>query len=47
MSDTKVAESPPEFDSFSDEYFNVPYDLYRRLRDEDPSYSHVPLHRLP
>jgi cytochrome P450 len=29
--------SPPaEFDPFSDEYFDDPYDLYRRMRDEAP-----------
>ena len=27
-----------EFDPFSDEYFDDPYDLYRRLRDEAPVY---------
>ena len=27
-----------EFDPFSKEYFNDPYDLYRRLRDEAPVY---------
>jgi len=27
-----------EFDPFSDEYFNDPYDIYRRLRDEAPVY---------
>ncbi|HEV3265285.1 MAG TPA: cytochrome P450 [Acidimicrobiales bacterium] len=26
----------PEFDPFSDEYFDDPYDLYRRMRDEAP-----------
>jgi cytochrome P450 len=33
-----TATSPVEFDPFSDEYFNDPYDLYRRLRDEAPVY---------
>ena len=28
----------PEFDPFSDEYFNGPYDLYRRMRDEVPVF---------
>jgi cytochrome P450 len=28
--------SPVEFDPFSDAFFNDPYDLYRRLRDEAP-----------
>lgn len=28
----------PEFDPFSDEYFDSPYDLYRRMRDESPVY---------
>ncbi len=27
-----------EFDPFSDEFFNDPYDLYRRMRDEAPVY---------
>ena len=27
-----------EFDPFSDEYFNDPSDVYRRLRDEAPVY---------
>jgi len=27
-----------EFDPFSDTYFDDPYDLYRRLRDEAPAY---------
>jgi len=38
MSDVAVSEAPLEFDPFSDEYFNGPYDLYRRLRDESPVY---------
>ena len=29
-----------EFDPFSDEYFNDPTDVYRRLRDEAPCYHH-------
>ena len=29
---------PLEFDPFSDEYFNGPYDLYRRMRDHAPVY---------
>lgn len=33
-----VEAAPPEFDPFSDEYFNGPYDLYRRMRDEAPVY---------
>jgi cytochrome P450 len=36
MMDNQKTESPLEFDPFSDEYFNDPYDLYRRLRDEAP-----------
>ena len=36
MTDTTLHEGPLEFDPFSDEYFNGPYDLYRRLRDEAP-----------
>ncbi len=27
-----------EFDPFSDQYFNDPYDLYRRMRDEAPVF---------
>jgi cytochrome P450 len=38
MSDVAVSEAPLEFDPFSDDYFNGPYDLYRRLRDEAPVY---------
>jgi len=30
--------NPVEFDPFSDEYFNDPYEVYRRLRDEAPVY---------
>ena len=29
-------QAPPRFDPFSDEYFDDPYDLYRRMRDEAP-----------
>jgi cytochrome P450 len=36
--DTTPSESPPEFDPFSEEFFNDPYDLYRRMRDESPVY---------
>jgi len=38
MSDATLSKTPPEFDPFSDEYFNDPYDLYRRMRDESPVY---------
>ena len=38
MSDTTLSGVPVEFDPFSDTYFNDPYDLYRRLRDEAPAY---------
>ena len=31
-----VTESPVEFDPFSDEFFNDPTEMYRRLRDEAP-----------
>jgi cytochrome P450 len=31
--------APVEFDPFSDEYFNDPTDVYRRLRDEAPVYK--------
>jgi cytochrome P450 len=36
MSTTTTA--PVEFDPFSDEYFNDPTEVYRRLRDEAPVY---------
>ena len=32
-----------EFDPFSDEFFNDPYDLYRWLRDEQPVYHNAEL----
>ncbi len=38
MSDASASLTPAEFDPFSDEYFNDPYDLYRRMRDESPVY---------
>lgn len=33
-----VAATPVEFDPFSDEFFNDPYEMYRRMRDEAPIY---------
>ena len=33
-----VATNPVEFDPFSEEFFNEPYELYGRLRDEAPVY---------
>jgi cytochrome P450 len=33
-----VTTTPVEFDPFSEEFFNDPYDTYRRLRDEAPVY---------
>ena len=33
-----MTSTPVEFDPFSDEYFNDPYETYRRLRDEAPVY---------
>jgi cytochrome P450 len=33
-----VTATPVEFDPFSEEFFNDPYDVYRRLRDEAPVY---------
>jgi cytochrome P450 len=33
-----VTTAPVEFDPFSEEFFNDPYDTYRRLRDEAPVY---------
>jgi cytochrome P450 len=35
---TAVSETPLEFDPFSAEYFNGPYELYRRMRDGAPVY---------
>src|SRR3990170_1368560 len=35
---TQALADPVEFDPFSDEYFNDPYEVYRRLRDEAPVY---------
>jgi cytochrome P450 len=35
---TQAIADPVEFDPFSDEYFNDPYEVYRRLRDEAPVY---------
>jgi cytochrome P450 len=36
--DTPVDQGPPEFDPFSDVFFNDPYPTYKRLRDEAPVY---------
>ena len=36
MSDTATGAAALGFDPFSDEYFNDPYDRYRRMRDEAP-----------
>jgi cytochrome P450 len=33
-----VTTNPVEFDPFSEEFFNDPYEIYRRLRDEAPVY---------
>src|SRR2546425_4378186 len=33
-----VTTNPVEFDPFSEEYFNDPTEMYRRLRDEAPVY---------
>ncbi|HMD44789.1 MAG TPA: cytochrome P450 [Acidimicrobiales bacterium] len=38
MTTTINSKSPAEFDPFSEEFFNDPYDLYRRMRDERPVY---------
>src|SRR2546423_14993928 len=38
MSERSVTTSPVEFDPFSDDYFNDPTEIYRRLRDEAPVY---------
>jgi len=40
MIETQDSGTPPRFDPFADEYFDDPYDLYRRMRDEAPvSYN--------
>ena len=36
MSETTT--EPLEFDPYSDVFFNDPYEVYRRLRDEAPVY---------
>ena len=33
-----TSTKPVEFDPFSDDYFNDPTEMYRRLRDEAPVY---------
>jgi cytochrome P450 len=38
VTETTLSETPLEFDPFSDEYFNGPYELYRRMRDHAPVY---------
>ncbi len=38
MSSVVTSNAPPEFDPFSHEFFDDPYDLYRRMRDERPVY---------
>jgi cytochrome P450 len=38
MTDAVRDAAPAEFDPFSGEYFNDPYHLYRRMRDESPVY---------
>jgi len=38
MTDAALGDAPLEFDPFSVEYFNGPYDLYGRLRDDAPVY---------
>src|ERR1700754_902839 len=40
MNLTETAESPDivQFDPFSDDFFNAPFETYRRLRDEAPVY---------
>ncbi|HMS13946.1 MAG TPA: cytochrome P450 [Microthrixaceae bacterium] len=35
-----MTDSPPEFDPYSATFFEDPWDLYRRLRDEAPVYHH-------
>jgi cytochrome P450 len=37
-SGTTANESPVEFDPFADVFFDDPYEMYRRLRDEAPVY---------
>ncbi|MBV8950589.1 MAG: cytochrome P450 [Actinobacteria bacterium] len=38
MAVAPTSESPVEFDPFSDVYFDDPYEMYRRLRDEAPVF---------
>ncbi|SIB89040.1 cytochrome P450 [Mycobacteroides abscessus subsp. bolletii] len=37
-SEPVVADTPLQFDPFSDDFFKGPFDTYRRLRDEAPVY---------
>ena len=38
MSTTTVSDLPVEFDPYSDDFFNSPFETYRRMRDEAPVY---------
>jgi cytochrome P450 len=38
VSPTAVSDRPVEFDPYSDDYFNSPFETYRRMRDEAPLY---------
>ena len=38
MTDPVVSGSPVELDPFSEDFFNAPFNTYRRLRDEAPVY---------
>lgn len=38
MTETTASRASLDFDPFSDEFFNDPYDLYRRMRDEAPVF---------
>ena len=40
MTQTAVPQTagPVDFDPFSEDFYNGPYDIYRRMRDEAPVY---------
>ena len=36
-----LSRGPVEFDPYSDDFFNSPYETYRRMRDEAPVYHNA------
>ena len=38
VTSSTVAGGPVVFDPYSDDYFNMPFETYRRMRDEAPLY---------